>query len=115
MLDVNKKIEKEERKMPVNGVNGAMKFKITSFVYPDGLEKEVSAHVQFNGRDMIGGGPTPPKSYRYTIHKQKPIGWFGGLKGVLQYVPNGDYEDGVHTTVGPRDTMYVILDEDLIL
>ena len=99
-------------KKPVKGVNGAIGFSVDSMTFPNGRKVPISATVQSNGQNLIGGGLTPPTSYNYTIHTQRPIGWFGGLKGVLQYVPTGDYEFGKDTTVGPKDPLFIIFLED---
>ena len=99
-------------KKPVKGVNGAIAFVVDTMVFPDGRQFSINAVVQSNGQNLIGGGLTPPTSYNYTIHTQRPIGWFGGLKGVLQYVPSGEYDFGKHTTVGPRDPLFIIFQED---
>ncbi len=100
-------------KMPVKGVNGAIGFTVDRMVFSDGRQLQINAVVQSNGQNLIGGDLTPPASYNYTIQSQKPYGWFGGLKGVLQYVPSGDYEFGKHTTVGPRDPLFIIFQEDV--
>ncbi|MBE7705697.1 MAG: hypothetical protein E7Z91_00420 [Cyanobacteria bacterium SIG30] len=102
-------------KMPIKGVNGALSFVIDSMVFPDRTIQEVNAVVQYKGQNVIGGDLTPPASYNYTIHSQKPIGWFGGIKGVLQYVPSGEYEQGQHMSVGPKDMLYIIFNEDVEL
>ena len=99
-------------KMPVKGVNGAISFVIDNMVYPDGREVRINAIIQMNGQSLIGGGIAPPTSYNYTIHTQKPRGWFGGMKGVLQYVPSGEYDFGKHTTIGPKDNLFIVFQED---
>ena len=100
-------------KLPSKGINGALGFQITEIVYPTGEIFQTSAHIEQNGQSMLGGDLTPPASYRYTIQTQRPIGWFGGQKGVLQYVPTGEYEFGIHKTIGPKDLLFIVLDEDL--
>ena len=99
-------------KLPSKGINGALGFKITEIQYPTGEILQISAHIEQNGQSMLGGDLAPVASYRYTIHSQRAIGWFGGQKGALQYVPTGEYEFGIHKTVGPKDMLFIVLDED---
>lgn len=100
-------------KKPVKGVNGAIGFAVDSMILPSGRLIPINAVVQANGQNIIGGGLTPPSSYNYTIHSQKPWGWFGGMKGVLQFVPSGEYDYGKHTTVGPKDPLFIVFQEDV--
>lgn len=98
-------------KMPVQGVNAAMKITITEIINPkNGTKKEIKGRIIFANTDTLGGNLTNPASYNTTIHPRKVYGNIWG--GSLQYVPSGEYEFGQHVKVNQRDNIFVQLDED---
>ncbi len=100
----------EMLKMPVKGINAAMVIKIKEAIYPDGTIRRMNATVTHNNSRQIGGNLTPPASYNKIVHPRKGLYWKGA--GVLQYVPSGDYEMGIHITLPTNEPVFVILDED---
>ena len=57
-----------------------------------------------------GGNLTPPASYNKTVHPREGMYW--KRAGVLQYVPSGEYEMGLHITLPTSDIIYIMLDEE---
>lgn len=100
----------EMLKMPVKGVNAAIVIRITEVILPDGTIKRMSASVTQNGNDRLGGTLTPPASYNKTVHPRE--GQYWKRAGVLQYVPSGDYEMGMHFTLPTNKAVFIRLDED---
>lgn len=100
----------EMLKMPVKGINAAMVIKIKEAIYPDGTIRRMNATVTHNNSRQIGGNLTPPASYNKIVHPRKGMYWKGA--GVLQYVPSGDYEMGIHVTLPTNEPVFIILDED---
>ena len=100
----------EMLKMPVKGINAAMVIKITEVILPDGSVKKMNATVTQNGSRQIGGNLAPPASYNKIVHPREGMYW--NRAGVLQYVPSGDYEMGLHITLPTSDAVYIILDEE---
>ncbi len=100
----------EMLKMPVKGINAAMVIKIKEAIYPDGTIRRMNATVTYNGSTQIGGNLTPPASYNKIVHPRKGMYWKGA--GVLQYVPSGDYEMGIHVTLPTNEPLYILLNED---
>lgn len=100
----------EMLKMPVKGINAAMVIRITEVILPDGTIKRIGATVTQSGTPQIGGNLTPPASYNKTVHPREGMYW--KRAGVLQYVPSGDYEMGMHVTLPTSDPVYIILDEE---
>lgn len=100
----------EMLKMPVKGINAAMVIKIKEAIYPDGTIRKMNATVTYNGSRQIGGNLTPPASYNKIVHPRKGLYWKGA--GVLQYVPSGDYEMGIHITLPTNEAVFIILDEE---
>ena len=100
----------EMLKMPVKGINAAMVIKITEVILPDGSVKKMNATVTQNGSRQIGGNLAPPASYNKIVHPREGMYW--KRAGVLQYVPSGDYEMGLHITLPTSDAVYIILDEE---
>ena len=98
-------------RMPIQGVNAAMKITITDIINPKTMtKKQVNGRLIFNNRDAIGGNLTNPASYNTTIHPRKVYGNLWG--GTLQYVPSGEYEFGQHVMINQRDNIFVQIDED---
>ena len=98
-------------KMPVVGVNAAMKINITSIITKDGRRKNVQGKILFKGgSDTLGGNLTNPASYNTTVHPRRVYGADWG--GTLQYVPSGEYEHGDHVEVSLKDALFVELEED---
>jgi len=98
-------------KMPVQGVNAAMKITITDIINPKTKEKRtLNGRIIFSNSDTLGGNLTNPATYNTTIHPRKVYGNIWG--GTLQYVPSGEYEFGSHVGVNQRDNLFVQIDED---
>lgn len=97
-------------KMPVKGINAAIVIKITEAILPDGSIKKMDATVTQNGTEQIGGSLTPPASYNKIVHPREGMYW--KRAGVLQYVPSGEYEMGLHITLPTSDALYIMLDEE---
>jgi len=100
----------EMLKMPIKGINAAIVIKITEVILPDGSIKKMNATVTNNGSGQIGGNLTPPASYNKSVHPREGMYW--KRAGVLQYVPSGDYEMGLHITLPTSDPVYIMLDEE---
>lgn len=100
----------EMLKMPVKGVNAAMVIRITEAILPNGKIKRLEGTVTQNGKGQIGGNLTPPASYNKTIHPREGMYW--KQAGVLQYVPSGEYEMGLHVTLPTSDPVHIMLDCD---
>lgn len=97
-------------KMPVKGVNAAMRINITKIKKINGSVEKINGKIIFSSSDTLGGNLTNPASYNKTIHPRKVYGNPWG--GTLQYVPSGDYEFGQHVTVTQRDNLFVEFNED---
>lgn len=100
----------EMLKMPIKGINAAMVIRITEAILPNGKIKRIEGTVTQNGKEQIGGDLTPPASYNKMIHPREGMYW--KQAGVLQYVPSGDYEMGLHVTLPTSDPVYIMLDSD---
>ncbi len=100
-------------KMPVLGVNAAMKINIDSLVRKNGEKRQLKGKIIFSGSDTLGGNLTNPASYNTTIHPRKVYGNPWG--GTLQYVPSGEYEFGQHVRIDARDNIFVEIDEDFYI
>lgn len=98
-------------KMPITGINAAMRIETIEMVSPDGRKNSIKGTVTYKGERQIGGDLTPPASYNKALHPRKGE-YFNGV--VAQYVPSGEYEFGQHITLMPNETLYIILDEDFI-
>ena len=97
-------------KMPVLGVNAAMKIKTTDIIKQDGSMYEFNGRIMYKNSDMIGGNLTNPASYNRTVHPRRVYGNPWG--GTMQFVPSGEYEEGQHVKINMRDSMFIELDED---
>ncbi len=97
-------------RMPVQGVNAAMKVKITDIIKKEGYTDEVSGTLIFGNKDMLGGNLTEPSSYNKSYFPRKVYGGIWG--GTYKYVPSGEYEFGKHMVINMRDSLFVQLDED---
>ena len=97
-------------KMPVKGVNAALKVEITDLIRVDGTVDEIKGRIIFGSSDTLGGNLTNPLSYNKMYHTKKVYGAIWG--GTYQYVPSGEYEFGRHMIVNMKDSLYVQFDED---
>ncbi len=97
-------------KMPVQGVNAAMKIKITDVIKKEGYMEEVSGRLIFGNTETLGGNLTAPASYNKSFFPRKVYGSVWG--GTFRYVPSGEYEFGRHMIINMRDSLFVQLDED---
>jgi len=97
-------------KMPIQGVNAAMKITITDVIKKEGYMEEVQGRVIFGNSDMLGGNLTEPASYNKSYFPRKVYGNIWG--GTYRYVPSGEYEFGRHMVINMRDSLFVQLDED---
>ena len=95
-------------KMPIKGINAAIKFDITHLILPNGEIKEIKGHINDGRQDIIGGELAPPASYNQMTHLyQSRWKW----SGTTQWVPSGDYEFGRHRGVSTQQQLYVVFDE----
>lgn len=99
-------------KMPIKGINAAFSVKINKLILPNGEVKDFIATLSNGKTNIIGGELTPPVSYNKTIHPYKTR-W--KWSGSTQWVPSGDYEFGRHTSVSPRNQLFVVLDEKYLI
>ena len=97
-------------KMPVQGVNAAMKVKITDVIKKDGYIDSLQGTLIFGDKDILGGNLTEPASYNKSYFPRKVYGGIWG--GTYRYVPSGEYEFGKHMVINMRDSLFVQLDED---
>lgn len=100
-------------KMPVQGVNAAMKIKITDVIKKEGYMEDISGTLIFGNNDTLGGDLTNPASYNKSFFPRKVYGAIWG--GTYRYVPSGEYEFGRHMVINMRDNLFVQLDEDYIV
>lgn len=98
-------------KMPITGINAAMKLKTISITYPNGNTYEIKGDIAYKGEIQIGGNLTPPASYNKALHPRKGE-YYNGV--IAQYVPSGEYEFGQHVTIMPSETLQIILNEDFL-
>ncbi len=98
-------------KMPITGVNAAMKIDSSEIKFPNGNVYEIKGSVSYKGETKIGGTLTPPLSYNKALHYRKGE-YYNGV--VAQYVPSGEYEFGQHITIKPNEMLQLILKEDFI-
>ena len=92
-------------KMPVQGVNAALKINIDKLIKKDGEEYDINANLLFSGSEVLGGNLTNPASYNKTFHPRKVYGAIWG--GTYQYVPSGEYEFGSHVEIDQRSSVFV--------
>ena len=97
-------------KMPVQGVNAAMKITITDVIKKEGYMESVTGRIIFSNTDTLGGNLTAPSSYNKSYFPRKVYGSIWG--GTYRYVPSGEYEYGRHMVINMRDSLFVQLDED---
>lgn len=101
-------------KMPILGVNAAMKISISNIIKKDGEKRRFQGHIIFpGGTQTLGGTLTNPASYNTTIHPRKVYGNPWG--GTLQYVPSGEYEQGQHVKITSKDSIFIELEQDYFL
>ena len=97
-------------KMPIQGVNAAMKITITDVIKKEGYMESLSGRIIFGNSDTLGGNLTEPASYNKSYFPRKVYGNIWG--GTYRYVPSGEYEFGKHMTIDMRDSLFLQLDED---
>ena len=98
----------EMLKMPIKGINAAIKFKITHITLPNGETKEFSGKITDGKNDVIGAEQTPPASYNKMTHLyQSRWHW----SGTTQWVPSGEYEYGQHRGVKPGQNLFVEVED----
>lgn len=100
-------------KMPIVGVNAAMKIEITDIIKKDGEKRQLLGKIIFPSGEVLGGNLTNPASYNQIIHPRRVYGCPWG--GTLQYVPSGEYEQGTHVKVTPRDGLFIQLVENYFI
>lgn len=99
-------------KMPVTGINAAMKLSTEEIIFPNGTRRPITGGIEYKGERQIGGNLTPPASYNKSLHPRKGEYYNSVL---AQYVPSGEYEFGQHVTIMPNEMLQVVLDEDFTL
>ena len=98
-------------KMPVKGINAALKFKITHIILPNGETRNFDGYISNGKSDIIGGEQTPPASYNKMAHiYPSRLHW----SGTTQWVPSGEYEYGMHRGVKPGQNLFVVLQSPYI-
>lgn len=100
--------EIEDLKMPVRGVNAAMKIKIYKIVTPENIVYPISGHVISKGKTQLGGDLAPPLSYNKMPHRTT-----GFRLGALQYVPSGEYAFGEHIKIPAGSEVQIMLETEL--
>ena len=95
-------------KMPIKAVNAAFSVKITKLVLPNGEIRNISGKIHTGRSFAIGGELTPPVSYNKMSHPYL-LRW--KWSGTTQWVPSGDYEFGRHSSVSPKENLFVVLSE----
>lgn len=95
----------EDVRMPVEGINGALKIKINKVTTPDKKEFSINAYVS-NGTDIwYGGNLTHPVFYHKIPHF---IG--SGLPiAVLQYVPDTARYHGLHCVMKAGEEVFIMI------
>lgn len=99
-------------KMPVTGINAAMKINTEEIIFPNGTHHSITGTITYKGERQIGGDLTPPASYNKSLHPRKGE-YYNSV--IAQYVPSGEYEFGQHVTIMPNEMLQVVLDEDFTL
>ena len=97
-------------KMPVQGVNAAMKINITDIIKKEGYIEPIAGKVIFGNRDILGGNLTNPASYNKSYFPRKVYGNNWG--GTFKYVPSGEYEFGNHMVINMKDSLFMELTEN---
>lgn len=95
--------------MPVQGVNASMSIKVDQMITPTGDSYDISATLTYKGKETIGGEQTSPASYNRSIHYIAP--W----RGVMQWVPSGEWLEGKHITITQKNELYITFTNNLIL
>lgn len=96
----------EEVRMPVEGINGAVKVKINRVTTPDKKEFSINAYL-YNGNDYwYGGELTHPVYY----HKLPHFIGSGLPVAVLQYVPDTARYHGLHCVIKAGQEVLVMID-----
>lgn len=99
-------------KMPIKGINGALKFKITHITLPTGETREIDGKITDGINDMFGGELAPPASYNQMTHLyQSRWHW----SGTTQWVPSGEYEYGRHRGIKPGQKLFLELESPYTL
>ncbi len=99
-------------KMPVTGINAAIKINTTEIIFPSGRTYPLLGEISYRGETQIGGNLTPPLSYNKTLHPRKGE-YYNAV--IAQYVPSGEYEFGQHITIMQNEIMQVVIGEDFKL
>ena len=97
-------------KMPVQGVNAAMKITITDIIKKEGYMESLAGKIMFGTSEVLGGNLTDPASYNKSYFPRKVYGNIWG--GTYKYVPSGEYEFGRHMVINMKDSLFLQLDED---
>ena len=98
-------------KMPIKGINAALKFKITHITLPSGETRNFDGYISNGKGDMIGGEQTPPASYNKMAHLYPSrLHW----SGTTQWVPSGEYEYGQHRGVKPGQNLFVVVESPYV-
>lgn len=96
-------------KMPVKGINAAMKIQAEELIAPNGMHYPLNGDIEFKGNKQIGGDLTNPLSYNKALFPRRGEYYVGVI---AQLVPSGDYEFGQHVTIHPNEMLQLVLEED---
>lgn len=89
---------------PVVGTNAAMKIRVSSLVYPDGVEVPIKGYLYNANNNVFGGGMSAPVKYIKKAQRQVKVHYT-----TLQLRPAQGRKMGEHTTIPAGSNEIVVL------
>lgn len=89
---------------PVIGTNAAMKIRVSSMVYPDGVEVPIKGYLYNANNNTFGGEMSEPVKYHTVAQRQVKVHYI-----TLQHRPSKERKMGVHTTIPSGSNEIVVL------
>ena len=94
---------------PIEGVNAAMKIKMTRVVTPENKSYQINAYLTTGQGLSMGGNSTPVKYYVPIPHYIEDIGG-----AVMSYMPTNMHYMGQNLLIKAGAELFVVLDSDFI-
>lgn len=89
---------------PVVGTNAAMKIRVSSLVYPDGVEVPIKGYLYNANNNVFGGGISAPLKYVKMAQRQLKV-----HATTLQVKPSQGRRMGEHTVIPAGSNEIVVL------
>ena len=89
---------------PVVGTNASMKIRVSSMVYPNGVEIPVKGYLYNSNNNVFGGELSEPVKYFKMSQRQTRV-----HRTTLQVKPSWERKMGVHTTIPSGANGIVVL------